>query len=350
MLRQYAEIVDKYLNIIMPSFENGSVSITGEIIQEFLDLMHGIFRVTIYSSEHKEIEFRNKLMDYYEKGNINGIIGIMYAFLQSAFAILSIQSATGLYKNESYKIQCGMSHLLNEKQIEIWEIKHTFDEKKRFMGKGVVYTAITGNYDQPDDNFVKHPDFDYILFTDNPNMKSDVWKVVYLDNKEGLDRIRLARKMKILGYQYLQDYDYSIWMDGNIRTQGDIKEYINNYRGKAPILCFPHYSSKCVYEEYEACCSLKKDNTDIMKKQVLGYQEEGYPKNNGMVDTCILIRELKHDKLNQVMDCWWNEIITKSYRDQLSFNYAFWKNDYVYNTSDLYCYNNPYFVMVSHNR
>ena len=156
------------------------------------------------------------------------------------------------------------------------------------------------------------------------------------------------RKIKILGYKLLSDYDYSVWVDGKIVIKNSITDYINQYGGSCPILCFNHYSNNCVYEEYELCGKMKKDSIDVMRKQIDRYRQEGYPENHGMVDSCVLVRELHDDKLNQVMDTWWNEVRNESFRDQLSFNYSFWKNDFVYDTVPLFVYMNDYFTTRDH--
>lgn len=275
MLTKLAAMVDKYINLIIPALEQGSIPMTEELLNEFLQFISLLFKNTQYDSGRCENDYRNKLIEYYNQRNFDGIIGLMYSFLQASYAIISLQNGLYVYQQEKYYLQCEMAHLLNEEKIHLWEQNHEYEEGERFQGKGVIYTAITGNYDPVDENMFVDDDFDYILFTDNPNLKSDIWKVIPVENEEELDRIRLARKIKIQGYKYLQDYDYSIWIDGNIRVKRDVNEYIRKYRGRLPILCFPHYINKCVYEEYASCKEFKKDNDETMMRQMEKYRLEG---------------------------------------------------------------------------
>lgn len=349
MINNLKALCTKFLYSIIPSLERGEIPLSESIVQNFLILMRTIYQNVSYDSDKDEEEFTQIIQEYFATENHLSVVDTMASFLRTAFCVLELQDRLNSAKLKAYTTQTRMGHLLNRDKIRFWEMKHAFDETERFTGRGVVYSAITGDYDTVDDDFVMNPNFDYILFTNNRNIKSDKWKVVFLENVEELDQIRLARRVKILGYQYLQEYDYSIWIDGKIKIVGDIAEYVRKCKGKSPILAFPHNINNCVYEELEACIALKKDNNDTMIGQIEGYKKEGYPVDYGMVDSCILVRELKHEKLNDVMDLWWHEVSTKSYRDQLSFNYAFWKADYVYDTSPLYCYHNPYFSEKMHN-
>ena len=67
--------------------------------------------------------------------------------------------------------------------------------------------------------------------------------------------------------------------------------------------------------------------TRIIKKR---YNEENFPDNNGLAETCLIVR--KHNDLNCIdfMAQWYEEIKLYSHRDQLSFNYIYWKVKYKY--------------------
>ncbi|MBE5879949.1 MAG: DUF616 domain-containing protein [Lachnospiraceae bacterium] len=219
----------------------------------------------------------------------------------------------------------------------------------RFTGKPVVYTAITGNYDNVKEPLHIMQGVDYYLFTNNPNVKSDNWKVIFIDNEEELDNVRLARKIKILGHEILESYDYSIWVDGKLQIQDDLGEYISDNEAGNAILCFNHPTHDCVYQEVELCESLQKDSSEIMQEQINRYRDEGYPQGNGMIDSACLVRDLHDKQLQETMRIWWNEVLHGSRRDQLSFNYSCWKNNQRYDTSKLDIYNNKYFTSHSHN-
>jgi len=214
--------------------------------------------------------------------------------------------------------------------------------KVAFTGNGVIYTVITGEYDKLHIPEYINDEFDYICFTDNPELKSDIWDIRLIVNNEGLDTVRLARKTKILVHKYLKDYDYSIYVDGKIAIIGDLKNYIDKYSKGSPLLCFPHFVRDCVYLEGESCVEYKKDKELVIRDQLEQYNKEGYPVHNGLVDTACIVRSHNNSQLCKVMDDWWNEVKTKSKRDQLSFGYSCWKNNFNYDICNLFVYNNEY--------
>ena len=84
-----------------------------------------------------------------------------------------------------------------------------------------VYTSIFGGYDNIIDDQLKMDGVDYICYTD-ANIKSDLWEVrkstpIYTEPN------RNAKKYKVLPHRYLSEYDWSVWIDGNIKIHSDIR-------------------------------------------------------------------------------------------------------------------------------
>ena len=216
--------------------------------------------------------------------------------------------------------------------------------------KIVVYTSIFGGYDVLHENQFKMNGVDYICFTDS-DIKSETWKVVkstpiYNDSN------RNAKKYKILPHRYLKDYDYSVWIDGNILVVSDIRDLVTQHKYQV----FDHNQTRldprnCIYKEYNAIIELGKrnggsykDNPQVMYKQIRRYIEEGYPENNGLSKNGIIFRNHNDSEVIKTMEDWWNEIKYNSRRDQLSFNYIAWKNNFnfIYLNGDLR--KNKYFL------
>lgn len=214
--------------------------------------------------------------------------------------------------------------------------------KLAFRGKGVIYTVITGGYDILSEPEYIDNEFDYVCFTDDSSLTSDLWDIRYVENEKGMDTARLSRKYKILCHKFLEEYDYSIYIDGKVQIIGDMKKYLELYsRGRA-MLCFPHFVRDCAYEEAKVCAALGKDASEVIRNQMEGYAKEGYPARHGLTDCACMVREHRDKALQQVMECWWEEVRNKSRRDQLSFGYACWKNGFCYDLSDLYTYKNDF--------
>lgn len=211
-----------------------------------------------------------------------------------------------------------------------------------FTGKGVIYTVITGDYDVLREPTFIDENYDYICFTDNRQLVSPVWSIRYIEDEDNLDPIRLARKHKILCCDYLKEYDYSIYLDGKLQIKGDLRKMLTYYSKGSSMLCFPHHVRECAYKEAETCIILGKDAAEIILEQMRGYAVEGYPLNNGLIDSACLVRAHGDEQLQKVMKCWWQEVREKSRRDQLSIGYACWKNSFHYDLTDLFIYDNAY--------
>lgn len=196
--------------------------------------------------------------------------------------------------------------------------------------KIAVYTCITGNYDKEIlEPFVKKENIDFYLFTDNVNQKSKNWNIKPLP--ETLDKnynnVLKNRYLKMHPYELFKDYDYSIYIDGNVKVMSDLTELVYSVNEKAGIGMHKHQFRDCIYNEIEVCRIKKKGNYKEMKKQVEKYRKEGFPEKFGMLEAAIIVSDLKSNKAIKIFNEWWNEFISNgSLRDQISLQYIVWKN------------------------
>lgn len=180
--------------------------------------------------------------------------------------------------------------------------------------KTAIIKGLFGSYDYWCDPRIIEDDVDYHVFTDQ-QITSKVYQVHETQRKPKIERL-----IKIKPWEFLPNYDRYIWIDANIHPRTKMKDLPD-----ADIICLEHPDRNCVYEEFKACVRLMKDDTQVMKRQVDRYREEGYPINAGMVQTGLLIRK-PTDKVKKHAELWWHEVITGSRRDQLSFGYALAKS------------------------
>ena len=102
----------------------------------------------------------------------------------------------------------------------------------------IIYTAIFGGYDSITDPTFVPDNADFVCFTDS-DIKSDIWNIkkvpaIYEDST------RNARKYKILPHRWFPDYEYSIWIDGNITVRDDINELIAEWLDDANLAIPDH--------------------------------------------------------------------------------------------------------------
>lgn len=186
-----------------------------------------------------------------------------------------------------------------------------------------VYTVITGNYDnlkdvEPEENI------DYFCFTNNNNLKSKTWKIIYLDNNEKLSNLLLARKYKILIPSMIKNnYDVSVWIDGSVIIKESIIDFINKEcdLNHYSLACFKHSQRDCVYEEAAAIIKFRKDRYENVVHIIDYLKDNKYPEHNGLNETTVLVRRHNDELLNKVLEQWYYMVENYSPRDQLSFNY-----------------------------
>tara|TARA_Y100000817_G_scaffold116141_1_gene91067 strand:+ start:7723 stop:8391 length:669 start_codon:yes stop_codon:yes gene_type:complete len=212
------------------------------------------------------------------------------------------------------------------------------------MNSKIIYTTIFGGYDDITKPTLPN-NWDWKCFSEENSIP------LYTDNT------RNAKKFKVLPHRYLQDYEYSIFIDGNMYVVGNVDELIEKYLSDSNIAFFDHNKNRmdprdCIYDEYNAIMNLGKndpnqnfkDNPQVMYDQVKRYQDEGYPSHNGLITGMVILRRHNEKDCIRVMEDWWTEIKYGSKRDQLSFNYVAWKNNTKFNYMDGDSRNNEYFT------
>ena len=143
------------------------------------------------------------------------------------------------------------------------------------MNTKVVYTAIYGNKDTLKNPRYVNPDFDYICFTDNKEIKSDVWRII---DSEPIheDPVRSAKVFKIKPHEFLKEYNISIWVDANFLIMNDLNSFLKKAGNlnKAHMLVFQHDQGRdCIYDEARTILSDKKDDPQIVANQMKKYRK-----------------------------------------------------------------------------
>jgi hypothetical protein len=183
----------------------------------------------------------------------------------------------------------------------------------------IIYTAIFNNYDVLNEY---RTNCRKICYTDQP-LVSETWEIHRMDHES-----KIFRKIKILPHLFLPAHDRSIWIDGHLKPLIDVEEFAGD---KGGYWLMEHPLRDCIYQEAEACISMRKDNPKIIQRQVLNYKRDNYPPDNGLVATGVLIRDNNPEYI-PIAERWWDEVRVNSVRDQISFNYVAYKHNLQYNT------------------
>lgn len=228
-------------------------------------------------------------------------------------------------------------------------MKHHFSEFS--TSRIVIYTCIIGDYDDLRQPLVIDERCDYVCFTDQPpEGDTGVWQIRPLASPEGLDFIRAQRYHKFLPHLLFPEYDYSIYMDGNLQIQKPMRDFVATYAKDASFLCAKHPVRDCLYEEAEEVLiwgfALEEDVT----KQIARYREEGFPAHYGLICANCLVRAHHDPALVHLMELWYHELSIGAPRDQLSFSYCVWKLGFSYDAIALDSHNNPFYLAGKHKK
>ena len=196
------------------------------------------------------------------------------------------------------------------------------------MKSKVIYTCITGGYDDVQEQTYVNPDYDYVCFTDEISQDKDsMWEFRPLVFSEST-AVRNSRWHKLHPQDLFPDYDQSLWIDGNldilsrkffdamIIEDGDI------------IRSAKHPQQRYLYDEYALNRELDKDDLNLMrleeeKIKSLGF--DGDYRDGTFFETNVTWRRHNDAKCREVMGEWWWWIEHYSFRDQLSFTYVLWE-------------------------
>lgn len=227
----------------------------------------------------------------------------------------------------------------------IKRIKHLIYSKKNYthfslkdlhrdnVGKKVVlYSCITGKYDVIYSPLLNLPNIDYILYTDSvlPS-KNSKWKTreipKFLQHFSPNDQ---NRYIKMHPHEFFSgDYDYSIYIDGKIHLLGDVFPLTNSINKKTGLALFQHGTRENVYSEAEVLIKLQKGNVKKIREQMERYKNVGFPEDSGLFEMAVIASDLSNSVSEKLLDSWWKEyIVTESLRDQISWPYILWRNNF----------------------
>lgn len=191
------------------------------------------------------------------------------------------------------------------------------------MSKRIVYTCITGDYDELRLPTRYNMDWTHLCFTDNQEMlmreRIGPYKILPVHNDIETDDVRLARRHKILGLG-VNEADIFIWHDANMYINCNLNEFANKL-GDADLALAIHPERNDLFDEIKRCVELKKDDKVTLNKQLEIYK--GIEKRpTGLWATGVLIRRKITCNLNFFYYKWWHHVQLLSRRDQISLAYC----------------------------
>ncbi len=221
--------------------------------------------------------------------------------------------------------------------------------------KKVVYTCICSNYEKPILHSYIRDDWDYICFTDDETLLQtghSQWMIRPLQF-QALDGTRNNRWHKMFPHKILNEYDISLYVDGNIDIIApNVFDYIDSElldKEKELLAVNKHPKRTCIYDEAITCKKYKKDQDSLIDTQMQIFRELNYPIKNGLKENNMIYRIHHNDKVKAIMEEWWWWVSNYSKRDQLSFDYVLWKYNFkVHVFKEKYVRNPKYAKILPH--
>lgn len=180
----------------------------------------------------------------------------------------------------------------------------------------VIFTAVTGGYDDLPPPGYFPPDCDFVAFSDRP-IEAEGWTVLPL-NYQHPDPAKSARFVKLHPHLYFPDHEVSLWIDGNIRIVGDVGVFVDALPSDRVMSTFVHPLRDCIYDEGMECLEFLKDDEAAVCQQLDLYRAQGAPDSIGLWETNVIVRRHNDERCIELMTAWWREVEDGSRRDQLS--------------------------------
>lgn len=188
------------------------------------------------------------------------------------------------------------------------------------MARGLVYTAVVGNYDQPKPVRLREDGVDYVMATDGKG--ADGWDIVRVSADP--DPRTRARRIKVaMPSTDIKHYDWTCWVDGTMEIVGPVKEFAEKALEHHDFAAWKHPWWQCSYTEVDKCIALKKDKRDRLELGRARLRRHGMPKNYGQLATWVLLRKdtaLAREHAVQ----WWQSMLDTTMRDQVTFMLNLW--------------------------
>jgi hypothetical protein len=202
----------------------------------------------------------------------------------------------------------------------------------------IIYSTLFGATDDLKEPKKVTPGWDYVLYTDDATLKSDIWDIRLVESGD-------PRKTSRYYKTHPPEANLTIYLDATFEIKGDLDKFaLSKTDG---IWLNSHPQRQCAYEEFEVITSKELDKKDVIDKSILRYRAEGFPEQWGLWRCGIIVRDGRNPLVQKFNETWWKEIETGSWRDQPSFAYTSWKLGIIPN-SILHGITNIYFKQSLH--
>ncbi len=201
----------------------------------------------------------------------------------------------------------------------------------RHNGKEIaIYSTIFNNFEPIIPGIIgSGPLWDSFIITDGSVTKfSDDVQMIVTPFQFRNPRMS-AKFFKICPHRIFSKYKYSLYIDGNCVLLPNIEELlsekcISNNR----VAFFRHNKRNCAYSELLYCMLHGKEGYYNSYKLLKKFLCKGFPRFAGLIQGGFVLRQHNLNSVKNIMDEWWDHIVSFTERDQILFNYLAWKHNF----------------------
>lgn len=192
-------------------------------------------------------------------------------------------------------------------------------------GDIVVCTSIAGGYERLLPPAFLNDGWRYVCFADTPMESYGIWDVRPIPY-ENADPTRKSRWAKLHLPELFPEARLVLWQDANIVIAADLSLLLRSFLCDQPLYSVMHPVRDCVYDEALACIQAKKDEPEVIRRQIASYREQGMPARAGLYENNFFLLNPRHPQARLLFSSWWNEYDKYSKRDQISLPYVLHKS------------------------
>jgi hypothetical protein len=190
-----------------------------------------------------------------------------------------------------------------------------------------VYTSVFGGFEKIWPPVNPDPTHDHFLVTDSED-NAPGWTVAHRSLQD-FSSPRLAnRRQKMLFHEELVGYDYSVYLDANVRPTTSLQPLFDHFiHSGADLAMYPHYARSTVAAEVHACVvRAKVADQENLRAEMEHYQTSGFPDKSGMWEGSVIFKNHHSERLVPAMKEWWELYSRFESRDQFSLPFVVWKH------------------------
>lgn len=185
-----------------------------------------------------------------------------------------------------------------------------------------LISALYGGYDNLKDPVEQNGDVQYVCLTDNPDLQSDVWQMVFWP-KPHMPAFLAAKAPKMLPANYTHA-KASVWVDMSVEVLSPDFAVGAAECARDGVATWPHPWNPTLGAEASESLRQSRYQGQMLANQVIRFFHEGLPESAPVRHTAVVARA--HNPVTEQVGLRWDAEFEWSMADQIGFVYALWRS------------------------